>query len=132
MNKSRYFEGIGRRKEAVARVRIRPASRFSFTVNDKPFDDYFKTETGRWQIKRVLNETKTEKTIAINVKVSGGGPSGQAGAVSHGLTRALLVWKPELKTILRQGKFLTRDARVKERRKFGLKKARKAPQWSKR
>lgn len=124
----KYIEGIGRRKEAIARVRIIPASKNSFVINDKNIVDYFKTET----LRKTVEEALGEKTYSVTVKVNGGGIASQAESVRLGLARALVKENSELRKELKSKGFLKRDPRIKERRKFGLKKARKAAQWSKR
>ena len=128
--KENYKEGVGRRKTSVARVRITPASKVSVTVNDKEFEIYFPTITLRNTVLSVFNDT--EEKFLVTAKLNGGGISSQAEALRHGLARALISRTPELRTKLKVKGFLKRDTRAKERRKFGLKKARKAPQWSKR
>lgn len=125
----KYIEGIGRRKESVARVRIVPASKNTFVINDKNLSDYFKTETLRRTVEEALNE---KGTYSVTVKVNGGGISSQAESVRLGLSRALVKENADARKELKSKGFLKRDPRVKERRKFGLKKARKAAQWSKR
>lgn len=125
----KYTEGIGRRKEAVARVRITPASKTSFVINDKTISDYFKTET----LQRIVTEALNEKgDFSVSVKVTGGGVNAQAESIRLGIARALVITNLELRKDLKSKGFLKRDPRVKERRKFGLKKARKSAQWSKR
>lgn len=131
-SKDTYFEGIGRRKTSTARVRIRPATKGSFVVNGVSVSDYFKTEEEKRLIQDPMAKTGAGKKWSIEVKVSGGGHHSQAEAVRHGLARALIKQNEELKSDMKEIGFLTRDSRAKERRKFGLKKARKAPQWSKR
>ncbi|MBI2482274.1 MAG: 30S ribosomal protein S9 [Candidatus Vogelbacteria bacterium] len=128
----KYIEGVGRRKTAVARVRITPSTKGEVTVNDQSLKTYFVTPV--LQDMAVASATLTEMNgaLTITVKVNGGGITSQAAAVRMGLARALAKWKPELRTPLKTAKYLSRDARMKERRKFGLKKARKSPQWSKR
>jgi len=128
--KENYIEAVGRRKTSVARVRITPASKVSVTVNDKEFEIYFPTITLRNTVLSVFNDT--EEKFLVTAKLNGGGISSQAEALRHGLARALISRTPELRTKLKVKGFLKRDPRAKERRKFGLKKARKAPQWSKR
>lgn len=129
---TKYYEGLGRRKEAVARVRIWDDGKKQFVVNDRPLNQYFSTEELQLITNRVLSETGVSEKMSITAKVKGGGIHAQAEALAHGLSRAVLKLNPEAKPLLRKQKLLTRDARMKERRKFGLKKARKAPQWSKR
>jgi small subunit ribosomal protein S9 len=127
-----YHYGTGRRKAAVARVRLYPGSG-EITVNGKPAPDYF---GGRQVHQTTLSEplrlTGTLDRFNISVRVAGGGVSGQAGAIRHGIARALTRFDEELRTTLKRAKLLTRDARVKERKKVGLKRARKAPQYTKR
>ena len=126
-----YYEGVGRRKTASARVRLYPGEG-NIVVNDKPMEEYFPRESDVLHLLEPLKATNTEGTFNVSVKVQGGGVSGQAGAVRHGIARALLKADPNLRPVLRQGGFLTRDARMKERKKPGLKRARKAPQYTKR
>lgn len=127
-----YFYGTGRRKEAVARVRIYPGAG-EFIVNGKTARDYFGgRDLHQLTIMQPLRLTNTAERFNVSVKVIGGGVSGQAGAVRHGLARALTRFDAELRPILKRAKLLTRDAREKERKKVGLKRARKAPQYTKR
>ena len=130
--KTKYIEGIGRRKTATARVRIAQSSRASFTVNGKDAKDYFKTEEIKQLIQGPLENGNPANKWSVEARVSGGGVHSQAEAVRHGLSRALVLSDSEMRTKLKVLGYLKRDARAKERRKFGLKKARKAPQWSKR
>ena len=132
--KDKYYEGIGRRKTSTARVRIVEASKNTFVVNGMPAKDYFKTEEQRLLIMDPLLKSEEVKNTkwSIEVRVSGGGIHSQAEAVRHGLTRALVIFNPEFRSELKSLGLLKRDPRSKERRKFGLKKARKAPTWSKR
>lgn len=128
-----YYEGLGRRKEATARVRLHTGgSGDGFTVNDKTLEQYFSRETDRVQIAKPFKVTGTEGRFDVTVKVLGGGITGQAGAVRLGIARALLKAEPEYRKALREKGLLTRDARAKERKKAGLKRARKAPQYTKR
>lgn len=127
-----YYEGVGRRKAATARVRIYPGGEGNIVVNDRPLEDYFSRPMDIIHLKAPLEVTDSEGRYDISVLVNGGGIKGQAGAVQLGIARALLKADPELRPPLRQGGYLTRDARVKERKKPGLKKARKAPQYTKR
>ncbi len=127
----RYHYGTGRRKSAVAQVRLYPGEG-SIVINGKPAEEYFPIEWYRMRLEEPLKATGTEGSFAVMVKVGGGGKSGQADAVRHGIARALLALDPELRPTLRRGGFLTRDPRVKERKKPGLKRARKAPQYTKR
>ena len=121
----------GRRKSAVCRARLFPGSG-RWEVNGRPLEDYFPSATHRMIINEPLRLTNTEGRYDILVKIEGGGMSGQAGALRHALSRALVELDPDLRPVLKKAGFLTRDAREKERRKYGLKKARKAPQYSKR
>jgi small subunit ribosomal protein S9 len=121
----------GRRKEAVARVRLVPGSG-GFVVNGRPLDEYFPTRVHRMVAKAPLTLIDREKDYDITVSIRGGGVAGQAGAVRLGVARALIDLDPELRAQMKAEGYLTRDAREKERRKYGLKKARKAPQYSKR
>jgi small subunit ribosomal protein S9 len=124
----RYVEGIGRRKTASARVRITPSKKVGVTVNDKAFEVYFPTK----ELQRMAMESLGERVFGVSVHVQGGGISSQAEAVRLGIARALLKHDPALRLDLKQKGFLTRDPRAVERKKFGLKKARRAPQFSKR
>ena len=123
--------GTGRRKSAVARVFIKPG-KGQFVVNDKPVDQYFGRETGRMVVRQPLVLTNHLKTFDVQVNVDGGGESGQAGAVRHGLTRALIEYDATLKPALSKAGLVTRDAREVERKKVGLHKARRRKQFSKR
>jgi len=131
MAETNYNYGTGRRKTSVARVFIKPG-KGKFTVNDKTLDDYFARETGRMVVRQPLVLTDHLNTFDIKVNVDGGGESGQAGAVRHGLTRALIEYDPALKPALSKAGLVTRDAREVERKKVGLHKARRAKQFSKR
>jgi len=126
-----HHYGTGRRKSAVARVFIKPG-KGNFVVNDKPVDQYFGRETGRMVVRQPLALTNHLTTFDIQVNVDGGGESGQAGAVRHGLTRALIEFDATLKPVLAKAGFVTRDAREVERKKVGLHKARRRKQFSKR
>ncbi len=126
-----YNYGTGRRKSAVARVFIKPG-KGDIVVNDKPLDVFFARETGRMVVRQPLELTDTLNKFDIMVNVFGGGESGQAGAVRHGITRALIDFDVTLKPILRQAGLVTRDAREVERKKVGLRKARRRKQFSKR
>ncbi len=121
----------GRRKCSVARVRVKPG-RGEIIVNGKPLTEYFGRKILQILVRRPLVVTETADKFDVVAKVEGGGPTGQAGAVRHGIARALAVMDPELRAVLKKAGLLTRDPRMKERRKYGLKKARKAPQYSKR
>lgn len=125
------FNGTGRRKSSVARVRLM-SGKGNITVNGKPLDEYFGEETLKVIVKQPLTATETLDKYDVIVTVKGGGFSGQAGAVRHGIARALNAANLEYRPTLKSNGFLTRDSRKKERKKYGLKKARKAPQFSKR
>jgi small subunit ribosomal protein S9 len=127
-----YYEAVGRRKRATARVRMFPGGDGSIVVNEKPLEEYFVRESDVLTLTEPLRVTATENRFNISVRVKGGGMTGQSDAVRMGVARALLKADPELRPILRKGGFLTRDARAKERKKPGLKRARKAPQYTKR
>ena len=130
-SKVKYFYGTGRRKSSVARVRVYPGSG-NITINGRSIDEYFGLETLKVIVRQPLNLTDTTDKFDIVCTVAGGGVTGQAGAIRHGLSRALLVYDPELRPVLKKAGFLTRDPRMKERKKYGLKAARRAPQFSKR
>ena len=125
------YMGTGRRKTSVARVRL-VAGSGNIVVNGQPVEEYFPTPVQQTIVKQPLEATKTAGKFDVLVKVEGGGMSGQAGAVRHGIARALLKADESLRPILRKFGYLTRDPRMKERKKYGLKKARRAPQFSKR
>lgn len=127
-----YYEGVGRRKMATARVRIYPEGQGRIIVNDKPAEQYFPRIGDMDRILEPLKVTGGEGRYDITILVKGGGITGQADAVSHGLARALLKYNPDFRPLLRKAGLLTRDAREKERKKPGLKRARKAPQYTKR
>ena len=126
-----YNYGTGRRKSAVARVFIKPG-KGDIVVNDKPLDVFFSRETGRMVVRQPLELTETLGKFDIMVNVTGGGESGQAGAVRHGITRALIDFDASLKSVLSKAGLVTRDAREVERKKVGLRKARRRKQFSKR
>ncbi len=126
-----YFYGTGRRKKSVARVRVY-AGTGKITINDRDIDDYFGLETLKLIVRQPLALTGTADKFDIVCKVAGGGVTGQAGAIRHGLSRALLQYDENLRPALKKAGFLTRDPRMKERKKYGLKGARRAPQFSKR
>jgi small subunit ribosomal protein S9 len=126
-----YHYGTGRRKSAVARVFIKPG-KGQIVVNDKPVDEYFGRETGRMVVRQPLVLTNHLRTFDIQVNVDGGGESGQAGAVRHGITRALIEYDAALKPVLSKAGLVTRDAREVERKKVGFHKARRRKQFSKR
>jgi small subunit ribosomal protein S9 len=121
----------GRRKESVARVRLIPGSG-QFQLNGRSLEDYFPARTQRVLVAAPLRRAGREKELDVIARIEGGGATGQAGALQHGIARALVAMDPSLRTALKREGFLTRDPREKERRKYGLKKARKAPQYSKR
>lgn len=126
-----YFYGTGRRKSSVARVRIYNGTG-KVTINDRDIDDYFGLETLKVIVRQPLTLTGTNDKFDIVCRVGGGGVTGQAGAIRHGVARALLQYDAELRSALKKAGFLTRDPRMKERKKYGLKGARRAPQFSKR
>ena len=125
------YQGTGRRKKSVARVMIVPGEG-KVIINGRPIDEYFQTTSHKIMVRQPLELTKMAGRFDIFANVKGGGISGQAGAIRLGLARALLNADPNLRPILKKAGFLTRDPRMKERKKYGLKKARKAPQFSKR
>lgn len=127
----KYYYGTGRRKSAVARVFLAKGNG-QITVNGKPLDQYFARETGRMVVRQPLALTEHLESFDIMVNVTGGGETGQAGAVRHGITRALIDYDAGLKPVLSQAGFVTRDAREVERKKVGLRSARRAKQFSKR
>ena len=126
-----YFYGTGRRKSSVARVRVYNGTG-KITINDRDIDDYFGLETLKLIVRQPLVLAEIENKFDMVVRVAGGGVSGQAGAIRHGLSRALLLYDENLRPVLKKAGFLTRDPRMKERKKYGLKAARRAPQFSKR
>ncbi len=126
-----YFYGTGRRKKSVARVRVYPGTG-KIIINDREIDDYFGLETLKLIVRQPLALTATTEKFDVICKVQGGGVTGQAGAIRHGLSRALLQYDETLRGTLKKAGFLTRDPRMKERKKYGLKGARRAPQFSKR
>ena len=130
--KKLQFWGTGRRKKAIARVRLIPAGTGNIVINKRSIDDYCDLETVKLIIKQPLVLTDTLSKYDVFVNVVGGGFTGQAGAIRHGIARALIIAEPELRAELKKAGFLTRDPRMKERKKYGLKKARRAPQFSKR
>jgi len=131
MATSETYLGTGRRKSSTARVRMQSGAG-SITVNSRPLDEYFGRETARMVVRQPLVLLDMESTFDINVNVQGGGGSGQAGAIRHGITRALLAYDEAFRPALRSAGFVTRDAREVERKKVGLKGARRRPQFSKR
>ena len=126
-----YFYGTGRRKSSVARVRVYNGTG-KITINDRDIDEYFGLETLKLIVRQPLALTGTNDKFDIVCRVAGGGVTGQAGAIRHGISRALLQYDAELRGELKKAGFLTRDPRMKERKKYGLKGARRAPQFSKR
>ena len=130
MANSRYY-GTGRRKSSVARVYMAPGTG-KITINKRDIDDYFGLETLKVVVRQPLEATETAGKYDITVNVRGGGYTGQAGAIRHGISRALLKADDEFRPVLKKAGFLTRDSRMKERKKYGLKAARRAPQFSKR
>ncbi|MCQ2408580.1 MAG: 30S ribosomal protein S9 [Oscillospiraceae bacterium] len=129
--KLKSFYGTGRRKHSVARVRLYPGSG-NVTINGRSIDEYFGLETLKLIVRQPLELTETAAQFDIVCTVAGGGVTGQAGAIRHGVSRALLQFNAELRPVLKKAGFLTRDPRMKERKKYGLKAARRAPQFSKR
>ena len=131
-SKKKYSYGTGRRKSSVARVHVFPNGTGAITINGRDIDDYFGLETLKLVVRQPLNTTELLGKVDIVVTVAGGGVSGQAGAIRHGISRALVVLNPENRAGLKAAGFMTRDPRMKERKKYGLKAARRAPQFSKR
>ena len=131
-SKKKYFYGTGRRKSSVARVRVYENGTGSITINGRDINDYFGLETLKLVVNQPLVTTDMIGKVDISVTVAGGGVSGQAGAIRHGISRALVVLNPEYRASLKAAGFMTRDPRMKERKKYGLKAARRAPQFSKR
>ena len=129
--KKPYFYGTGRRKFSVARVRLIPGSG-AITINKRDIDDYFGLDTLKLVVRQPFGATSTEGKFDVVVSVNGGGVSGQAGAIRHGISRALIQANEEYRPLLKKAGFLTRDPRMKERKKYGLKAARRASQFSKR
>ena len=130
--KSNAFLGTGRRKKAIARVRLIPNGNGTIVINNKSIDEYFDHDTMKYIVRQPLALTGNDTKYDVYVNVIGGGYTGQAGAIRHGISRALVKAEENLKTEIKKAGFLTRDSRMKERKKYGLKKARKAPQFSKR
>ena len=131
-SKKKYFYGTGRRKSSVARVRVYENGTGMITINGRDIDNYFGLETLKLIVRQPLVTTETLGKVDVVVTVAGGGVSGQAGAIRHGISRALLEVNAEYRPALKAAGFLTRDPRMKERKKYGLKAARRAPQFSKR
>ena len=132
VKKKVQYWGTGRRKKAVARVRLVPNGTGAIIINGRSIDDYCPSETVKLVIRQPLVLTDRVATYDVFVNVKGGGYTGQAGAIRHGVARALIVAEPELRPAVKKEGYLTRDPRMKERKKYGLKKARRAPQFSKR
>ena len=130
--KKAYFYGTGRRKSSVARVKLIPGGTGKITINGRDIDDYFGLDTLKLIVRQPLVATNTLGKVDIEATVAGGGVSGQAGAIRHGVSRALLLVDESYRPALKAAGFLTRDPRMKERKKYGLKAARRAPQFSKR
>ena len=131
-SKKKYFYGTGRRKSSVARVRVYENGTGSIIINGRDIDDYFGLDTLKLVVNQPLVSTDMVGKVDVVVSVAGGGVSGQAGAIRHGLSRALVELNPEFRPTLKAAGFMTRDPRMKERKKYGLKAARRAPQFSKR
>ena len=131
-SKKPYLYGTGRRKSSVARVHLFPNGTGSITVNGRSIDEYFGLDTLKMAVRQPLEATDNTGKMDVVATVTGGGVSGQAGALRHGIARALLLASDEYRPILKKAGFLTRDPRMKERKKYGLKAARRAPQFSKR
>ena len=131
-SKKKYFYGTGRRKSSVARVRVYENGTGSITINGRDINDYFGLETLKLVVNQPLVSTNMVGKVDIVVTVAGGGVSGQAGAIRHGISRALVAQNAEFRPTLKAAGFMTRDPRMKERKKYGLKAARRAPQFSKR
>ena len=132
LKKKIQFWGTGRRKKAIARVRLIPAGDGQITINGKSVDEYLCLDTLKFIVRQPLVLVEADAKYDVIVNVCGGGYTGQAGAIRHGIARALLQAEPETRAALKKAGFLTRDSRMKERKKYGLKKARRAPQFSKR
>lgn len=130
--KTKYFEAVGRRKTAIARVRLTPAAKAAYDVNGKAIEAYFPTKEMQLTAMEAISNGKAGDKFHVSARLVGGGISAQSEAMRLGIARALLEYDKELRTRLKKLGYLKRDARAKERRKFGLKKARKSPQWSKR
>ncbi len=131
-SKKPYLYGTGRRKSSVARVRLYEGGTGKITINGRDIDDYFGLDTLKLITRQPLVLTETVEKVDIIATVTGGGVTGQAGALRHGISRALLLVNPEFRPVLKRAGYLTRDPRMKERKKYGLKAARRAPQFSKR
>jgi len=131
-SKKPYLYGTGRRKSSVARVHLFPGGTGQITINNRDIDDYFGLETLKFIVRQPLTKTEMMGKVDIKATVKGGGVTGQAGAIRHGIARALLLVDENYRPALKEAGFLTRDSRMKERKKYGLKGARRAPQFSKR
>ena len=131
-SKKKYFYGTGRRKSSIARVRVYENGTGSIIINGRDIDDYFGLDTLKLLVRQPLVTTDNTGKVDVVCTVAGGGVTGQAGAIRHGISRALLTLNPEYRPALKSAGFLTRDPRMKERKKYGLKGARRAPQFSKR
>ena len=131
-SKKPYLYGTGRRKSSIARVHLFPNGTGTITINNRDIDDYFGLETLKYIVRQPLQKTDMANKVDINATVKGGGVTGQAGAIRHGIARALLQVDEANRAPLKEAGFLTRDPRMKERKKYGLKGARRAPQFSKR
>jgi small subunit ribosomal protein S9 len=132
LKSGRYIEAVGRRKTAIARVRIFEDTKNNFIINDKEIHEYFPTEALQLKVKEAIDSSNIPTKFKVSAKISGSGISAQAEALRHGISRALIKFDEELRKDLKKAGFLKRDPRSKERKKPGLKKARKAAQWSKR
>ena len=131
MSEERYYYAVGRRKNAIARVRLMPGNG-AIVVNGKPMEQYFPRQALQILIRQPFQVIESKDKYNVTITVVGGGVAGQAGAIRHGISRAIVVMDEKLKPVLRKAGLITRDARVKERKKYGLKRARKAPQYTKR
>lgn len=128
----KFFEGIGRRKTSIARVRLLPQGEKTIVINGKPLEQYFSTLETRQTVLAVFQKMDILDRFGVSVRVKGGGINSQSEAIRHGIANALIVFDPEFRKTLKNTGFLTRDSRMRERKKFGLKRARRAPQWAKR
>lgn len=131
-NTGKYFEAVGRRKTAIARVRLFPGTKSTYEVNGKSLEEYFPVKEMQITATEAITNAKAAEKFVVTAKLTGGGISAQSEALRHGIARALITYDIELRGKLKKLSYLKRDPRAKERRKFGLKKARKSPQWSKR
>lgn len=132
LQKGKYIETVGRRKTSVARVRLFESKQESFSINERAFTEYFPTNALQTVVRSVTIKSDLPQKFSVSAKIQGGGITSQAEALRHGIARALVKYSPELRIELKRAGYLKRDPRFKERKKFGLKKARRAPQWSKR